>query len=106
MFVNRIQDLDENYPLHFAVRASDDSTDILELILQNGGDVTVNDVNSMGQSSLHVAAKVPTTKSKEVISLLLDNGADKELVTADSNELTAEEIAETEGDYATAEFIR
>ena len=106
MFVNRIQDLDENYPLHFAVRASDDSTDILELILQNGGDVTVNDINSMGQSSLHVAAKVPTTKSNEVISLLLDNGADKELVTADSNELTAEEIAETEGNYATAEFIR
>ena len=60
-----------------AVMSIENSTEILELVLKNGGAETVNEENDKGQTSLHLAALFPSNKSEEVVKLLLDNGADK-----------------------------
>ena len=76
----------------------------MELVLNNGGAETVNEENEYGQTSLHTAARFPTNKNKEVLKLLLDNGADKEYL--DKNDFTPEALAEERGYFATAEFIK
>ena len=99
-----MKDLFEESPIHFAVKSAEDSTDILELLLKNGGANTVNEENEKGQTSLHTAAQYPLRRNKEVLRLLLDNGADREYL--DKNDFTPEALAEEKGYLATAEFIK
>ena len=99
-----MKNLGEESPIHLAVRAcTENSTEILELVLNNGGAMMVNEEDEHGWTSLHMAALYPTN-NENVIKLLLDNGAEKDYL--DKNDFTPEALAENEGYFATADLIR
>ena len=88
-----------------AVLKTHDSTDILELVLNNGGSITVNNPDELKQrTSLHYAALNPSPQSRKLIGLLMECGADNGMEDAD--ELIPEDLADEKGHFATAELLR
>ena len=87
-----------------AVRNAKNSTEILELVLSNGGMTSINQKTREGETCLHYAARYPTVQSKHIIPLLLDNGANKSSV--DKNNQTAEQLARSLTHFPTAELIK
>ena len=87
-----------------AVRNAKNSTEILALVLSNGGMTSINQKTREGQTSLHYAARYPTDQSDLIIPLLLDNGANKSSV--DKKNQTAEQLARSLRHFPTAELIK
>ena len=88
-----------------AVLKTNESTDILELVLQKGGNITVNNPDELQKrTSLHYAALNPSKQTKKVLGLLMESGADNGM--EDSDEMTPEDLANELGHFATAELIR